>query len=158
MPWSPAAWITAIHFYLVLLTTRLFSFNVSRTPWLVLLLRNKPPLTRSVPLLRSLHWLPIKFRIEFKTCLLTYKTFNENQPGYLYAMLTPSFPFRSLRSNNGIIYNSSVPKVKTNTGARAFALVAPLCGIGSLFVRSSPSTASFKRRLKTHLFDFTFPP
>ena len=34
----------------------------------------KPPLTRSVPLLRSLRWLPIKFRIEFKTCLLTYKT------------------------------------------------------------------------------------
>ena len=42
----------------------------------------QPPLTRSVPLLRSLHWLPLKFRIEFKTCLLTYKTFNENQPGY----------------------------------------------------------------------------
>ena len=29
----------------------------------------KPPLTHSIPLLRSLHWLPIKFRIEFKTCL-----------------------------------------------------------------------------------------
>ena len=37
----------------------------------------KPPLTRSVPLLHCLHSLPIKFRIEFKTCLLTYKTFNE---------------------------------------------------------------------------------
>ena len=32
----------------------------------------KPPLTRSVPLQRSLHWQPVKFRIEFKTCLLTY--------------------------------------------------------------------------------------
>ena len=40
MPWSPATWITAIHFYLVLLTRRLFSFNVSRTPWPMLLLRN----------------------------------------------------------------------------------------------------------------------
>ena len=42
----------------------------------------KTPLTHSVPLLRSLHWLPVKFRIEFKTCLLTYKTFSENQPDY----------------------------------------------------------------------------
>ena len=39
-PWSPAAWITAIHFYSVLLTRRLFSFNVFKIPWLVLLLRN----------------------------------------------------------------------------------------------------------------------
>ena len=39
-PWSPADWITAILFYLVLLTRRLFSFNVFKTPWLVLLLRN----------------------------------------------------------------------------------------------------------------------
>ena len=39
-PWSPAAWITAIHVYLVLLTRSVFSFNVSRTPGLVLLLRN----------------------------------------------------------------------------------------------------------------------
>ena len=62
----------------------------------------KPPLTRSAPLLRSRHRLPVKFRIEFKTCLLTYKTFNENQPDNLYAMLTPSVPSRSLRSNNGI--------------------------------------------------------
>ena len=33
-----------------------------------------PPFTRSIPLLRSLHWLPVRFRIPFKINLLTYKT------------------------------------------------------------------------------------
>ena len=36
-----------------------------------------PPYTRSVPLLRSLHWLPVKFRVDFKICLLTYQTLSE---------------------------------------------------------------------------------
>ena len=36
-------------------------------------LTKSPPFTRSVPLLRSLHWLPVKYRVHFKICLLTYK-------------------------------------------------------------------------------------
>ena len=31
-----------------------------------------PPFTRSAPLLRSLHWLPVKCRVHFKICLLTH--------------------------------------------------------------------------------------
>ena len=34
---------------------------------------NSPPFIRSVSLLCSLHWLPVKFRIFFKISLLTYK-------------------------------------------------------------------------------------
>ena len=37
------------------------------------LVTKSPPFTRSVPLLRSLHWLPVRFRILFKISLLTYK-------------------------------------------------------------------------------------
>ena len=61
-----------------------------------------PPFTRSVPLLRSLHWLPVKFRILFKISLLTYKTIHEKQPVYLHSMLAASLPSHSLRSNKGI--------------------------------------------------------
>ena len=32
------------------------------------------PFTCSIPLLRSLHWLPVRFRILFKINLLIYKT------------------------------------------------------------------------------------
>lgn len=117
----------------------------------------KPLMTSSIPLLRSLHWLPIKFRIKFKICLLTYNTLNEKQPGYLNAILTPSTPARLLRSHNGT--NLSVPRVKTSTGARAFRSGAPtLWNMLPVPVRSAPSTTTFKQRLKTHLFGLAFPP
>ena len=49
--------------------------------------------------------------------------------------------------------------VKTSTGARAFRSCGPtLWNRLPLFVRSALSKASFKRRLKTHLFDLAFPP
>ena len=80
-----------------------------------------PTFTRSVPLLRSLHWLPVKFRIVFKISFLTYKTLQEKQPVYLHSMLAPSLPSCSPRSSKGI--SLTVPRVKTNTGARALSLL-----------------------------------
>ena len=82
-----------------------------------------PPFTRSVPLLRSLHWLPVKYRVHFKICLLTYKALHEEQPVYLSSLIAISLPSRSLRSNRGITL--SIPRIKTNTGARAFSSCAP---------------------------------
>ena len=41
------------------------------------LVTRSPPFTRSIPLLRSLHWLPVRFRILFKINLLTYNTLRE---------------------------------------------------------------------------------
>ena len=35
------------------------------------------------PILKKLHWLPIKQRIDYKLCLLTYKTLTNQQPTYL---------------------------------------------------------------------------
>ena len=70
-----------------------------------------PPFTRSVPLLRSLHWSPVKFRILFKITLLTYKT--PWKAACLSLLHAPS-----LRSNK--IINLLVPSVEINTGARAF--------------------------------------
>ena len=68
------------------------------------------PFTRSIPLLRSLHWLPVRFRILFKINLLTYETLHEKTAVYLVSVLAASIPSRSLRSNND---NSlSVPGVK----------------------------------------------
>ena len=78
-----------------------------------------PPFTCSVPLLRSLHWLPVKYRVHFKMCLLTYKALHEQQPVYLLSLIATSLPSRSLRSNRGI--SLSFPRIRTNTGARAFS-------------------------------------
>ena len=121
------------------------------------LVTKSPPFTRSIPLLRSLHSLPVRFRILFKINLLTYKTLREKQPVYLHSMLATSIPSRSLRSNND---NSlSVPMVKTNAGARAFHSCAPsLWNNLPLSVRSAISVATFMKYLKTHLFDLAFSP
>ena len=68
-----------------------------------------PPFTRSAPLLCSLHFLPVKFRVLFKFSLLTYKTLHEKQPVYLHSMLAPLLPSCSLRSSKGM--SLSVPRV-----------------------------------------------
>ncbi|KAF7711562.1 hypothetical protein HF521_000573, partial [Silurus meridionalis] len=50
------------------------------------------------PILSSLHWLPVKFRIDYKLLLLTYKALNGLAPMYLSSLLTRYNPPRSLRS------------------------------------------------------------
>ena len=115
-----------------------------------------PPFTRSVPLLRSLHWLPVKYRVHFKICLLTCKALHEKQPVYLHSLIATSLPSLSLRSNRGITL--SVPRTRTNTGARAFSSCTPSLRNNLLLsVRSATSVATFRRRLKTYLFDLAFP-
>ena len=116
-----------------------------------------PPLTRSQPLLRSLHWLPVHYRLSYKVRLLTFKTLHSEQPSYLRDMLAVVSPTRSLRSNKGMVL--SVPKVKTKTGARAFSSCAPaLWNSLPLRLRSAPSVTTFRKHLKTYLFDLAFPP
>ena len=122
-------------------------FSVFRIDWPHLVTKS-PPFTRIVPMLRFLHWLPVRLRILFKINLLTYKTLHDKQPVYLHSMLVPSLPSRSLRSNKD---NSlSVPRVKTNTGARAFHCCAPSPWNNlPLSVLSAISVATFKKHLKT---------
>ncbi len=50
------------------------------------------------PVLRSLHWLPVTFRTDFKVLLLVYKSLNGLEPKYIADMLTEYKPNRPLRS------------------------------------------------------------
>ena len=47
--------------------------------------------------IHSLHWLPIKRRIEFKISILTYKLLHSHTPTYLASTLHKSNPVRDLR-------------------------------------------------------------
>ena len=75
------------------------------------------------PTLKKLHWLPIKQRIDYKTCLLTYKTLTNQQPTYLYNSL--SFPSHSVytRSSDSLVL--SIPYVRSSLGKRAFSVIGP---------------------------------
>ena len=117
------------------------------------LVTKSPPFTRSLPLLRSIHWLPVRFRILFKINLLTYKTLHEKQPAYLHSMIAAQLPSCSLRSNND---NRSVPKVKTNTGARDFHSCARLFGTTSHCLSFQPFQLLPLRKIWRNI-SFTWP-
>ena len=76
------------------------------------------------PILQQLHWLPVKFRIDFKILMLTYKAFNNQAPDYISELLTLFKPSRALRSSCQMLL--VVPKTKTKLyGDRSFAASAP---------------------------------
>ena len=59
------------------------------------------------PTLKKLHWLPIKQRIDYKLCLLTYKTLTNQQPTYLYNTII--FHFRHTLFLHDLLIHSFYP-------------------------------------------------
>ena len=59
----------------------------------------------------SLHWLPVKSRIEFKILLLAYKALNGQSPSYLKELIVPYYPTRPLRSQTYLFGLLVVPRV-----------------------------------------------
>ena len=75
------------------------------------------------PVLIKLHWLPIKFRIQFKVLLLVYKALNGLAPKYIKELLVPYKPRRHLRSEaKGLL---DEPRTRLKFGDRAFSISAP---------------------------------
>lgn len=115
-----------------------------------------PRFCHITPLLKSLHWLPVQYRIRFKICVLTYQSLCNNQPTYIRQMLKASPINRKLRSND--LDQLHIPRVKTTLGTRAFSVAAPKLWNGlPLEIRSSESVDSFRRKLKTFYFGQAFP-
>ena len=109
------------------------------------------------PILKKLHWLPIKQRIDYKLCLLTYKTLTNQQPTYLYNSL--SFPSHSVSTRSSDSLVLSIPYVRSSLGKRAFSVIGPrLWNSLPPDTRNSSSLPIFRSRLKTYLFKIAFPP
>ena len=56
------------------------------------------------PQLKKLHWLPVKYRTQFKIGLITYKILNQGQPVYSRELIHPYTSSRNTRR--------STPKLK----------------------------------------------
>ena len=52
------------------------------------------------PILKLLHWLPVKFRIRFKILVLTFHAYHGVAPVYLCELIKKYHTVNSLRSNN----------------------------------------------------------
>ena len=108
------------------------------------------------PVLKDLHWLPVKQRIIFKIVTLTYRCLNDLAPRYLSDLLKPYSPTRSLRSSDTNLLK--VPKTRTKCyGDRAFMNAAPrIWNSLPQSIRESDSLAILKAKLKYHLFSESF--
>uniref|UniRef100_A0A672YDQ4 Reverse transcriptase domain-containing protein n=1 Tax=Sphaeramia orbicularis TaxID=375764 RepID=A0A672YDQ4_9TELE len=108
------------------------------------------------PILASLHWLPVCFRIDFKILLITFKARMGLAPSYIQEMLVDYEPARSLRSSGrGLL---AVPKSRLKSkGDRAFSIRAPQLWNGlPEEIRLAESVTSFKSLLKTHFYRIAF--
>ena len=116
------------------------------------------------PQLKKLHWVPVKYRIQFKIGLITYKILNQGQPVSLRELIqlytssrntrrsTPKLKFLHIPTFNRKVYKSV--KLFYNS----FSHYAPVLWNSFPFqIRNSPSVASFRKHLKTHLVTSSFP-
>ena len=102
-------------------------------------------------MLKDLHWLPIKERIDFKILCMTFKCLNGLAPPYLKELLNPYVKPRVLRSSAFNYLN--VPRTSTCLGENSFSVYAPQLWNGlSECCKNSPTLETFKKSLKTHLF------
>lgn len=108
------------------------------------------------PVLKSLHWLPVRFRIDFKILLFVFKSLHGLAPQYLTELVQPYEPARSLRSADLSLLVT--PKSnKRRRGARSFSVAGPtLWNALPLHLRQIDSLSVFKSALKTHLFSLAF--
>ena len=107
------------------------------------------------PVLKDLHWLPIKSRLKFKLSTIVFKTLSSNQPAYLRELMHHPPLVRTLRSteNNYLV----VPRCKTVIASRAFSIAAPtVWNEIPVEIRNSTSLLTFKKKLKTFFFDQSF--
>ena len=118
------------------------------------LIMNKPPWERITPSLVKLHWLPIKARIEFKICVMTYLALNTDRPRYLKDYLMPfSVATDVILRHSMDRHRLLEPRANLELGMRAFENSAPrLYNKLPQDIKESGNIEVFKKGLKTYLF------
>ena len=108
--------------------------------------------------LNTLHWLPVRKRIIYKTVLLSHKIYYNNCPAYFSEFVKHKVHHRTTRSAFASLLEcmSSAPKLKT-VGERSFFHQAPKAWNRiPEHLRSIKSLDAFKCALKTFLFSDDF--
>ena len=118
------------------------------------------------PQLKKLCWLPVRYSVQFKLGLrlITYKILNQGQPVYLRELIHPYTFSRNTRPSTPKLKFFQTPTFDRRVHksikhfSNSFSHYAPaLWNSFPFHVRNSPSVASFRKPLKTHLFNSSFP-
>ena len=85
-----------------------------------------PRFSHVTPVLYSLHWLPVQFRIDFKILIITFKAIHGHAPEYIHVcnlirIKTPST--YGLRSNSELLLAPPSMKMMKTLGDRALLLL-----------------------------------
>ena len=103
-------------------------------------------------------WLPVRYRINFKILLLTFKALYGMAPSYIIDLIHTKTNTRYLlRSNEGVLLKHPSGKMKKSFGDRSFGVAAPtLWNTLPVSLRSIKCTSTFKSNLKMYLFKLAF--
>ena len=110
------------------------------------------------PLLQNLHWLPVKFRINFKILLITFKAIHGLAPMYVQDLISTKLNGRyALHSSSEILLKSPACKTLATLGDCAFMVAAPkLWNVLPVDICDANNVDNFKRLLKTYFFKLAY--
>ena len=108
------------------------------------------------PVLISLHWLPVPFRIQYKVILYSFKIRKGLAPTYLNELISEYKPTRLLRSDSAKLLIIPQTKTKTYGEKRYDKCAANLWNNLPLEIKNIDSLTTFKTVLKTHLFKLAY--
>ena len=117
-----------------------------------------PRFNHITPVLFSLHWLPVAYRIEFKILVLTFKAIYQLAPSYICNLVRLKEKCKyQLRSSEELLLQLPMGKTKKTLGDRSFQIAAPsLWNSLPASVRDIDNFLVFKRTIKTYLFRKAF--
>ena len=107
-------------------------------------------------IMKSLHCLPIAYRIRFKLCVLMHCVHNGTSPSYLTDTTTPisSLPGHRQR-HSAMTIEYDISRTRTKFRNRAFSVAEPReWNALPADIRNITNLSSFIRAIKTHLFVF----
>ena len=109
--------------------------------------------------LHQLHWLPISYCITFTLCVLMYAAHSGNSPTYINDIIICSQRQSTLRQalRSAATSNYVEPRLRTKLGERDFSFTGPHAWNQlHAALRATLNLNSFKKQLKTHLFNIAF--
>ena len=126
---------------------------------------NRTKFTSITPILKDLHWLPVKYRSIFKTATLVYKYLHTGNPSYFGSSIKlrdSKYNTRHGHPNSMLLvvpqFVPSVYKSSKQYGL-SFSFDAPqIWNDLPAEVRLASSLPSFRKKLKSYLFAKAFPP
>ena len=112
----------------------------------------------SVEALKALHWLPVKYRIDFKILCIVYKSLRSMAPPYLSNLLKHRTFNRNTRLQTNSVMMLDIPMIKKKTHAeRSFSVYGPqLWNLLPNHIKLSDNIDTFKKSLKTFSFKEAF--